>query len=154
VGFSLTGTHVIFFVAAIIVASAVSGIFVAITMNVSMSLSDRGDRLQEQLDTDFKIINDPENIPTSGSDFPTSGSDYVFYLKNIGGKKLSTTNETFQLFIDGDIIATADYNFSDDSIQPSKYTRIYVAQSTISLGYHTLRVVGPLSIEDGRKLNL
>jgi len=141
VGFSLTGTHVIFFVAAIIVASAVSGIFVAITMNVSMSLSDRGDRLQEQLDTDFKIINDPENIPTSGS-------DYVFYLKNIGGKKLSTTNETFQLFIDGDIIATADYNFSDDSIQPSKYTRIYVAQSTISLGYHTLRVVGPLSIED------
>ena len=140
-GFSLTGTHVIFFVAAIIVASAVSGIFVAITMNVSMSLSDRGDRIQEHLDTDFKIINDPENIPTSGS-------DYVFYLKNIGGKKLSTTNETFQLFIDGDIIATADYNFSDDSIQPSKYTRIYVAQSTISSGYHTLRVVGPLGIED------
>ena len=140
-GFSLTGTHVIFFVAAIIVAGAVSGIFVAITMNVSMSLSDRGDRLQEQLDTDFKIINDPENIPNSGS-------DYVFYLKNIGGKKLSTTNETFQLFIDGDIIATADYNFSDDSIQPSKYNRIYVAQSTISLGYHTLRVVGPLGIDD------
>ncbi|EMR75398.1 putative archaeal flagellar protein G [Thermoplasmatales archaeon SCGC AB-540-F20] len=140
-GFSLTGTHVIFFVAAIIVAGAVSGIFVAITMNVSMSLSDRGDRIQEHLDTDFKIINDPENIPTSGS-------DYVFYLKNIGGKKLSTTNETFQLFIDGDIIATVDYNFSDDSIQPSKYTRTYVAQSTISSGYHTLRVVGPLGIED------
>ncbi len=140
-GFSLTGTHVIFFVAAIIAAGAVSGIFVAITMNVSMSLSDRGDRIQEHLDTDFKIINDPENIPTSGS-------DYVFYLKNIGGKKLSTTNETFQLFINGDIIATVNYNFSDDSIQPSKYTRIYVAQSTISLGYHTLRVVGPLSIED------
>lgn len=140
-GFSLTGTHVIFFVAAIIAAGAVSGIFVAITMNVSMSLSDRGDRIQEHLDTDFKIINDPENIPTSGS-------DYVFYLKNIGGKKLSTTNETFQLFIDGDIIATVNYNFSDDSIQPSKYTRIYVAQSTISSGYHTLRVVGPLGIED------
>ena len=140
-GFSLTGTHVIFFVAAIIAAGAVSGIFVAITMNVSMSLSDRGDRIQEHLDTDFKIINDPENIPTSGS-------DYVFYLKNIGGKKLSTTNETFQLFIDGDIIATVNYNFLDDSIQPSKYTRIYVAQSTISSGYHTLRVVGPLGIED------
>jgi len=141
VGFSLTGTPVIFFVAAIIAAGAVSGIFVAITMNVSMSLSDRGDRIQEHLDTDFKIINDPENIPTSGS-------DYVFYLKNIGGKKLSTTNETFQLFINGDIIATVNYNFSDDSIQPSKYTRIYVAQSTISSGYHTLRVVGPLGIED------
>lgn len=140
-GFSLTGAHVIFFVASVIVAGAVSGVFIAITMNVSTSLSDRADRIQEQLDTDFKIINDPENIPTSGS-------DYIFYLKNIGGKKLSTTNETFQLFVDGEIIAMAFYNFSDTSIQPSKSTRIYVAQSTISSGDHVLRVVGPYAIED------
>ena len=140
-GFSLTGAHVIFFIAAVIVAGAVSGIFIAITMNVSTSLSDRGDRLQEQLDTDFEIINDPEFIPTSGS-------DYIFYLKNIGGKKLYTTNETFQIFVDGEIIIIANYNFSDESIQPSEYTRIYVDQSAISAGDHTLRVVGPLAVED------
>ena len=139
-GFSLTGAHVIFFIAAIIVAGAVSGVFISITMNVSTSLSDRGDRLQEQLDTDFKIITDPDNIPISGS-------DYIFYLKNIGGKMLSTTNETFQLFIDGEIIATAKYNFSNESIQPSEYTKIYVSE-TISSGDHNLRVVGPLAVED------
>ncbi|UCF12596.1 MAG: hypothetical protein JSW06_11290 [Thermoplasmatales archaeon] len=146
-GFSLTGAHVIFFVAAVIAAGAVSGVFIAITMNVSTSLSDRGDRIQEQLDTDFKIINDPENIPTSGS-------DYVFYLKNIGGKKLLTTNETIQLFVDGEIIAIANYNFSNESIQPSKYTKIYVAQSTISSGDHTLRAVGPLAVEDEFTFNI
>lgn len=139
-GFSLTGAHVIFFIAAIIVAGAVSGVFIAVTMNVSTSLSDRGDRLQEQLDTDFKIINDPDNIPTSGS-------DYIFYLKNIGGKTLSTTNETFQLFIDGEIVATAKYNFSNESIRPSEYTKIYVSE-TISSGDHNLRVVGPLAVKD------
>ena len=80
-GFSLTGTHMIFFIAAIIVAGTVSGVFIAVTMNVSNSLSERGKRVQEQLDTDFEIINDPDNIPQSGS-------DYLFYLKNIGGKKL------------------------------------------------------------------
>ena len=142
-GFSLTGAHVIFFVAAVIVAGTVSGVFIAITMNVSTSLSYRGDRIQEQLDTDFKIINDPNNIPLSGD------SNYrIFYLKNIGGKKLETTNETFQLFIDGQIVATADYNFSDASIQPSEYTSTYVAQSLISSGDRTLRVVGPLAVED------
>jgi flagellar protein FlaG len=140
-GFSLTGAHVIFFVAAAIVASAVSGVFIAITMNVSTSLTERGDRIQEQFDTDFKIINDPANIPTSGT-------NYIFYLKNIGGKKLSTTNETIQLFIDGDIIVPANYNFSDVYIQPSKYTKLYVAQATISTGDHTLRVVGPLAVDD------
>jgi flagellar protein FlaG len=139
-GFSLTGAHVIFFIAAIIVAGAVSGVFIAITMNVSTSLTDRGDRLQEQLNTDFKIINDPDQIPTSGS-------DYIFYLKNIGGKTLSTTNETFQLFIDGEIVETAKYNFSNETIQPSEYTRIYVSE-TISSGDHKLRVVGPLAVED------
>lgn len=142
-GFSLTGAHVIFFVAAVIVAGAVSGVFIAITMNVSTSLSYRGDRIQEQLDTDFKIINDPNSIPLSGD-----SNYYIFYLKNIGGKKLETTNETFQLFIDGQIVATANYNFSDASIQPSEYTFSYVAKSLISSGDRTLRVVGPLAVED------
>ena len=140
-GFGITGSHVIFFIAAIIAAGTVSGIFMAITMDISTSLSNRGGRLQEQLDTDFKVINDPDNIPTSGS-------DYVFYLKNIGGKELITTNETFQLFVDGEIIAVANYNFSDDSIQPSSYSSLYIAQNTISAGDHTLRVVGPQAIED------
>ena len=140
-GFSLTGTHVIFFIASVIVAGTVSGVFIAVTTNVSTSLSERADRVQEQLDTEFKIINDPDNIPTSVN-------DYLFYLKNIGGKRLTTTNETFQLFVDGDIIFTANYNFSDDSIQPGEVATIYVANSEISSGDHTLRIVGPRAIED------
>ena len=140
-GFSLTGAHVIFFIAAVIAAGAVSGVFIAITMNMSTSLSDRSDRIQEQLDTDFAIINDPNNIPVQNN-------LYIFYLKNIGGKKLETTNETFQIFIDGEIVATANYNFSDTSIQPSEYTNLYIPDSLISSGDRTLRIVGPRAIED------
>lgn len=140
-GFSLTGTHVIFFIASVIIAGAVSGVFVAITYDVSSSLSSRGERVQDQLDIEFKIINDPDNIPTSGS-------DYLFYLKNIGGVELATTNETFHLFVDGDLVVTANYNFSDDSIQPDAVTTIYVDNSEISTGDQTLRVVGPQAIED------
>ncbi|MCK4901932.1 MAG: hypothetical protein KAS76_01130 [Thermoplasmatales archaeon] len=140
-GFSLTGTHVIFFIASVIIASAVSGVLVAVITDVSNSLSDRGERVQEQLDTEFKIINDPDYIPTSGS-------DYLFYIKNIGGNEIVTSNETFQLFVDGDLVAIANYNFSDSSIQPDKVTTIYVDNSEISAGDQTLRVVGPQAIED------
>lgn len=140
-GFSLTGTHTIFFVASVIVAGVVSGVFVNVTIDISTSLSDRGNRLQEQLDTEFKIISDPSNIPISGS-------DYIFYIKNTGGKALVTTNETFQLFIDGDIVATANYNFSDSSVQVERVTKIYVANSEILLGNHKLRIVGPQDIDD------
>ena len=140
-GFSLTGTHIIFFIAAVTAAALVSGILVSVTMDISTSLSEKGGRVQEQLDTDFEIINDPDNIPDVGG-------YYRFYLKNIGGKKLVTTNETFQLFVDGDLIATTNYNFTDESIQPSEVTEIFVVNSTISSGGHTLRIVGPLAIDD------
>jgi flagellar protein FlaG len=139
-GFSLTGAHVIFFIAAVIVAGMVSGVFIAVTMNVSTSLSDRGDRVKEQLDTDFAIINDPNTIPIQG-DY------YIFYLKNIGGGKLSTTNQTFQVFIDGEMIAIANYYFTNTSISIDGVTDLYV-NTTIAAGDHMLRVVGPQAIDD------
>ncbi len=142
-GFSLTGAHVIFFVAAIIVAGAVSGVFIGVTMNISNSLADQGKRLQEQLDTDFTIINDPQQIPLSGD-----GNYRIFYIKNTGSKELVTTNETIHIFIDGEIIQQTSYTFSDSSIHPAKYTKLYVVQTLISAGDHVLRVVGPQAVED------
>jgi len=138
-GFSLTGTHVIFFIAAVIVAGMVSGVFIAVTMNVTTSLSDRGDRVKEQLDTDFAIINDPNIIPITGA-------YYIFYLKNIGGAKLTTTNQTFQIFIDGELIAIANYYFGNTSIAAEAVTNLYV-NTTLTTGDHTLRVVGPQAID-------
>jgi flagellar protein FlaG len=138
-GFSLTGTHVIFFVAAVIVAGMVSGVFIAVTMNVTTSLSNRGNRVTEQLNTDFDIINDPNIIPLIGS-------YYIFYLKNIGGVRLTTTNQTFQVFIDGELIGTAQYYFGNTSIPTEGVTTLYV-NTTLASGDHTLRVVGPQAVD-------
>lgn len=140
-GFSLTGTHVIYFIASVIIAGAVSGVLIAVIDDVTKSLSERGDRVQEQLDTEFEIISDPDNIPTAGS-------NYLFYLMNTGGTGLATTNTTFHIFIDGEIVITANYNFSDSSIQNEDVTTLYVATSEISAGDHTLRIVGPQAVDD------
>jgi len=138
-GFSLTGTHVIFFVAAVIVAGMVSGVFIAVTMNVTTSLSNRGDRVAEQLNTDFEIINDPNIIPFNGS-------YYQFYLKNVGGMRLTTTNETFQVFLDGELLSITHYYFANTSIPVEGVTTLYV-NSTLTSGDHTLRVVGPQAVD-------
>jgi flagellar protein FlaG len=141
-GFSLTGTQIIFFIAAVIIAGTVSGVFIVVVNDVTNSFSDRGNRVQEQLDTEFKIINDPNNIPSEGG-------NYLFYMKNIGGAKLITSNDTFQIFIDGDLVAIANYNFSVSSIQPGDVATLYIITSEISAGDRILRVVGPRAIEDG-----
>jgi flagellar protein FlaG len=140
-GFSLTGTHVVFFIASVIIASAVSGVFIAVTDGVMTSFSERGKIIEENLDTNFIIINDPDNIPISGSFF-------VFYVKNIGSRKVATTNETFNIFIDGEIVVTANFNFSDTLIQPEEVTNLLIDNSEILAGDHTLRAVGPQDIVD------
>lgn len=140
-GFSLTGTHVVFFIASVIIASAVSGVFITVIDGVMTSFSERGKIIEENLETNFIIINDPDNIPLSGS-------FYIFYVKNIGSRKIATTNETFNLFIDGEIVITANFNFSASSIQPDEVVTMLIDNSEISSGDHSLRLVGPQDIVD------
>ena len=140
-GFSVTGSHVVIFIASIIAAGAVSGVFLAVTYNINSSLSERGARVQALLDTEFIIINDPENIPSTAS-------DYIFYLQNTGAKQLVTTTDTFTLFIDGEIITSNNFNFSDNKIKQGEISDLYIDVSVISAGDHTLRIVGPQAIED------
>ena len=142
-GFSLTGARVMFFITTIIAASAVSGVFIAVTSETSNSLVGRTDKIEDQLGTDFIIVNDPYHIPLTDD-----GNNRIFYLKNIGEVKIITTNETFQLFLDGDLIETANYNFSDSSIMPGKTTILYIKSSEIGYGDYLLRVVGPLALYD------
>ncbi len=140
-GFSLTGTHVIFFVASVIIAGAVSGVFVAVIQDVTGSFEGRGERVQDQLDIEFSIINDPEHIPSSAT-------DYIFYLKNIGIVKIPTSTDTFNIFIDGEIVNTANYNFTLTSVQPEETVSLYIDQSEINSGDHKLRLIGPKDIDD------
>ncbi|MEF8847781.1 MAG: flagellar protein G [Candidatus Thermoplasmatota archaeon] len=140
-GFSLTGTHVVFFIVAVMVASSVSGIFMAVTFDINNSLSKKGERVQNQLDTEFKIINDNKNIPSS------SGS-YLFYMKNIGKGTIVSSNETFQVFVDGEIVPISDYNFSVNKLTEGDISTIYISTGFISDGTHKIRLVGPHAIED------
>jgi len=140
-GLSLSSTHLIFFIAAVSVAGLVSGIFVTVINDVTGSFVDSGDRLVGELDTDFEIINDPENIPDVGG-------YYIFYLKNVGESKLVTDNTTFQLLIDGDLISTANYNLTPSYIFPTEVAQINLLNSTIAAGTYQLQVVGDYAITD------
>ncbi|MDH7517399.1 MAG: hypothetical protein QHH19_03545 [Candidatus Thermoplasmatota archaeon] len=139
-GFDLTATSVVFFAASVIVAGVVSGIFINVSNNLDKSLSQRLDKMKEQVDTEFMIINDHENIPEENG-------YYLFYLKNIGDNNLVTNNDTFQLLIDGVILSKTSYYFSVSSIQPGEVATIYVDSNLISSGDHNLMVIDNIGIK-------
>ena len=130
----------IFFITAVIVAGTVSGVFIAISNNLVGSFSEKGHHIQEELETDFAIINDPATIPLKNN-------SYIFYIKNIGSRKIITTNSTFQLFIDGDMVPSKFYSFNPETVYTGNYSSMFVNQTVIGSGYHSLRIIGPLTIE-------
>lgn len=140
-GFSLTGSQVVFFVASVIVAGAVSGIFVAVIMDIMEGYKNQGKRIQDRLDIEFKIISDPDNIPIENE-------YYLFYLKNIGHKEIPTDNTTFTIFIDGKLISTDKYSFSNSILYIDEVTTLYIESSEINSGNHKLRIIGPYEIYD------
>ncbi len=140
-GFSVTGSHVVFFIASVIAAGAVSGVFLAVTFDLNTSVSERGERAQEVLDTEFTVINDPENIPLSGG-------DYQFYVKNLGRSTLITSEDIFTVFIDGELVIPSNYNFSVEEIKPGEISILYIDSLIFVSGSQTLRLVGPQSISD------
>ena len=140
-GFSLTSTHIIFFITAISLAGIVSGIFISITMDISNEFSKRGRILADEINIDFQVINDPDNIPEVGG-------YYIFYIKNTGENKIITDNETFQVFIDGTLVPKAKYYLTPSYIYPPDVAELHVDNSTISSGTHKLKTVGPYGISD------
>jgi archaellum component FlaG (FlaF/FlaG flagellin family) len=140
-GFSLTGTSVIYFITTIIIAGLVSGIIVSISTDTDTSMTQRSARIQDQLHTDFMIINDPYLIP-----FSDNGEYRLFYLKNTGDKKFLTTNDTFQIFMNGNLIPKENYNFAVSTVESGKVATLYIKSSEVTYGDHILKVIGPQAL--------
>lgn len=142
-GAGTSATHIIFFIAAVIIAGSVVGALFVNTQSVTDSLSAASKTLSEQLRTDITIINDPENIPTSGD-------VYTFYVKNTGNTILPI--EYVNVIIDGVIIPDADmtktlvdgsstWNYGD-------VLQIDVTYPGLPSGDHTIRVITENGIDD------
>jgi archaeal flagellar protein FlaG len=78
-GFSVTSTHTIFFIAAVFVAVAVVGVFHGAVNNFTVGVSDRGRSLGDELSTDIRIVTDPVLVPND---------PVVLYMMNTGTKPI------------------------------------------------------------------
>lgn len=135
-GFGSSATEVVLFIGSILVAVSISGVLGIASINMAAGFKDKGEILKDKLSTDFEIINDPENIPV------ISGN-YVFYIKNTGNKNFYFNSDTVSVIIDGQIVSPSLLIFSSSdgvSLKRSEVGQILV-NSTLSTGYHTIKVV-------------
>ncbi|WP_340819099.1 flagellar protein G [Methanolobus sp. WCC4] len=100
-------THMIFFIAAIILAISAVALITADVQSLVSSSGASSRLLSEQMRTDITIINDPETIP-----FDNSTQKYTFYAKNTGKTELVPDYVT--VLVDGILIDPSDVDLSLD----------------------------------------
>lgn len=142
-------SELIMFIVAIIVAGSVAGALAYVTNDIAGGIKIRGEGLADNLRSDFAIINDPENIPVSGTD--PGPYNYTFYIKNVGKNSIPFSSDALQVFIDGKMIPPSNLTFVDvndlptSSLDPYEVGKIVVT-TNLSSGFHKLVVV----LENGK----
>jgi len=132
-------THMIFFIAAIIIAMGVVAILSANVQSITGATSSSSKVLSEQLKTDITVISDPEVIPYNAS------TGYTFYAKNTGKSELAPGY--VDVIVDGTLIAPANVTLSvqdgDTVWRPGDVLVIEVITDPdpLASGDHRIRVV-------------
>ncbi len=84
---SVSISHMIWFIVAIIVATSTAVAFIGVIDNMSEGIEDIGEDSVGSMRTSAEFINDPAVVP-----YKTSTSEITFYLKNTGEYDIQTTS--------------------------------------------------------------
>jgi len=101
---SVSVSHLIIFIAAMVVASSVAGVLTTTVNDIGDAIDDQGLSVSDDIRSEVEIINDPgsEVINTSAN------PDRVeLYVKNTGNKELTTNPDNVDVFLNGQF-RTAD----------------------------------------------
>ncbi|MDL5361092.1 fla cluster protein flaG [Halalkalicoccus sp. NIPERK01] len=124
---SVSISHLIIFIASLLVAASVAGTLIAGVEQVSSSVDRQSEDLTRQIDTDVAIISDP----AGGSIYDGSNRTLTLLVKNTGRAQLETDGSNLDVLLDG------QYR-SDPSIEVvsggERWSSGAVAEVTVSLG--------------------
>ncbi len=137
-------THLIFFIAAIMIAVGVIGVVTTNVQSITTSYSMGSKSLADQLKTDITIINDPAAIPYSYN-------NYSFFVKNTGKSILDPS--TVNMFVDGNYTRNLTYSVMEGGTSWSPSYVLMLNYSTLknpalSSGDHSVRVVAGNGVFD------
>ena len=74
-----SASQLIFFIAAMVVATAVAGIFITASINLAKDMRSAAQQQDDEFNTQFTVINDPSSMP-----YNATCSTLVLYIMNTG----------------------------------------------------------------------
>ncbi|MEM4780610.1 MAG: hypothetical protein QXG03_03475, partial [Halalkalicoccus sp.] len=104
---SVSISHLVIFIASLLVAASVAGTLIAGVEEVSSSVDRQSEEMTTQIDTDIAIISDPASdaIYDDGGDGDPTVS---LYVKNTGENALDADDPEIDVLLDGQYQSTLD----------------------------------------------
>lgn len=145
-GFGAGITQTIFFVAAVLLATATVVMTYSALQDVTADLQAHADVVGQRLRSDIRVINDPAHVVTS---------PLTLLVKNVGVQPLHP--ELWNVVLDGvvrtsvtvDVLSSSD----DTTVGEAQVAQLSVSGFTLGSGDHTVRVVAETGVEDEFRFN-
>ena len=138
---SVSVSHLILFIASMLIAASVAGVFTSSVDELAGAIDDRGVQVSDNVRTDVEIISD------GGSDsvYNASGNENVTLLvKNIGSNELTVSDTAIDVLINGRFQGSSDVDIEllgeGETWSPDEVVRINATQS-LSDGDHRAKVI-------------
>jgi flagellar protein FlaG len=94
----VSASHLVIFVASIVVAAGVAGTLVTQVDRVSQSITKQSEDVEERIDTDIQIISD---TGSSSSIYDDGTENLTVYVKNTGDTDLSPRPDEISVLVEG-----------------------------------------------------
>lgn len=145
-GFSVSSTHTIFFIAAVFIAVAVVGVFHGAVNNFTGGVSDRGRTLTDELSTDIRIVTDPVLVPNN---------PVVLYSMNTGSKAIDPGE--IVVLVNGRVHSDVTWQIlgDDDGMwRTGQVIELTLVGLELPSGDHRIRVIAMHAAADNLSFNI
>ncbi|WP_254273039.1 CARDB domain-containing protein [Haloarcula marina] len=135
----VSASHLILFIASMMVAASVAGVFTDTIGQLSSAVSEQGLDVSSDVRTDIEIISD------SGSDaiYDSDGNGNItLHVKNTGSEDLAADPTQIDLFVDGQYVSAYEVTVvgGDTTWRPGSVVRLEISRS-LSAGDHRVKLV-------------
>jgi len=140
---SVSVSHLILFIASMIIAASVAGVFTSSVDRLSDAIDDQGLAVSDDVRTDIEVISDNG---TGACVYDCSGeSNLTLLVKNTGSREIPPDTTVVNVLLDGRFQAGEDLSLEvmggAENWRPSAVARINVTQPDLPSGDHRAKVV-------------
>ena len=130
----VSASHLVIFIASIVVAAGVAGTLVTQVDRVSTSIVSENEDVEERIDTDIRIISDTGSDAIYDND---NNGNLTLYVKNTGGTELNVQEDDVDVLIEGSFNSPDTVSRVDDTTDrwpPGTVIEVTVSDPGINTG--------------------